>query len=94
MTEAELHAHADRQLTAERSAEVAAWLERRPDETARVRAWELQKRELRELFDPVLDETPPSSLQRRARRRAAWFGRPELAAAASVVLTLVAKGAG
>jgi anti-sigma factor RsiW len=94
VTEAELHAHADRQLTAERGAEVAAWLERRPDEAARVRAWELQKRELRELFDPVLDETLPTALQRRARRRAAWFGRPELAAAASVVLALVAGAAG
>ena len=94
VTEAELHAYADRQLSIERSAEVAAWLARRPDEAARVRAWELQKRELRELFDPVLDEAVPAPLQRGARRRAAWFGRPVIAAAASVVLALAAGGAG
>jgi anti-sigma factor RsiW len=94
VTEAELHAWADRQLTAERGAEVAAWLARRPDEAARVRAWEAQKRELRGLFDPVLDETVPAALLRRARRRTAWFHRPEFAAAASVALALAAGGAG
>ena len=94
VTEAELHAYADRQLTAERGAEVAAWLGRRPDEAARVRGWEDQKRELRGLFDPVLDEAVPATLQRRARRRAAWFRRPELAAAASVVLALAAGASG
>jgi anti-sigma factor RsiW len=94
VTEAELHAYADRQLTAERSAEVAAWLARRPDEAARVRAWEDQKRELRGLFDPVLDETVPPALQRHARGRAAWWRHPGLAAAASVALALAAGGAG
>ncbi len=94
VTEAELHAYADRQLTAERSAEVAAWLARRPDEAARVRAWEDQKRELRGLFDPVLDEAVPPALQRPGRRRAAGLRRPEFAAAAAVVLALTAGGAG
>ena len=94
VTEAELHAYADRQLTAERSAEVAAWLAQRPDESARVRAWEDQKRELRGLFDPVLDETVPPTLQRQARRRAPRFGRPAFAAAAAVVLVLAAGVAG
>ena len=94
VTEAELHAYADRQLTAERSAEVAAWLARRPDEAARVRGWEDQKRELRGLFDPVLDETVPAALGRRARGRTAWSRRPELAVAASIVLALAAGGAG
>ena len=94
VTEAELHAYADRQLTAERSAEVAAWLVRRPEESARVRAWEDQKRELRGLFDPVLDEAVPPALQQRARRRAPWFRRPALAAAAAAALMLAAGGAG
>ena len=94
VTEAELHAFADHQLTAERSAEVAAWLARRPEEAARVRAWEDQKRELHALFDPVLDEAVPPALQQRARHRAPWFGRPALAAAAGVVLVLAAGGAG
>ena len=94
VTEAELHAYADRQLTIERSAEVAAWLARRPDEAARVRGWEDQKRALRGLFDPVLDESVPSVLQQHARGRAAWLRRPALAVAASLVLALAAGGAG
>jgi anti-sigma factor RsiW len=94
VTEAELHAYADRQLTAERSAEVAAWLAQRPDESARVRAWEAHKRELRALFDPVLDETVPPALQRHARRRAPWSRQPALAAAAALLLVLAAGGAG
>ena len=94
MTEAELHAWADRQLTAERHAEVGAWLARRPEEAARVRDWQEQKRALRQLFDPVLNAPVPPALQRRARRRAPWFRRPELAAAAAVMLVLFAGGAG
>jgi anti-sigma factor RsiW len=94
VTEAELHAYADRQLTAERTAEVAAWLARRPDESARVRTWEDQKRELRGLFDPVLDETVPPTLQRQARRRAPWFRQPAVAAAAAALLVAAAGAAG
>jgi len=93
VTEAELHAYADRQLTPERAAEVADWLAHRPDEAARVRAWQEHKRELRALFDPVLDEPVPPALQERARRRASWLARPALAAAAALLLA-VAAGAG
>jgi len=92
VTEAELHAHADRQLTPERAAEVAAWLAHRPDEAARVRAWEEHKRELRALFDPVLDEAVPPALRRRARRPRPWSGRPALAAAAALLVVLAAGG--
>jgi len=94
VSEAELHAYADRQLTAERTAEVAAWLARRPDESARVRAWEDQKRELRGLFDPVLDEAVPPTLQGQARRRAPWRRRPAVAAAAAALLAIGAGAAG
>ena len=94
VTEAELHAYADRQLTAERTAEVAAWLARRPDETARVRAWEEQKHGLHALFDPVLDEVVPAALLQRSRRRAPWFGRPALAAAAAALLVVAAAAGG
>jgi anti-sigma factor RsiW len=94
VTEAELHAYADRQLTPERTAEVAAWLAHRPDEAARVQAWEDDKRELRALFDPVLDEAVPPALQHAARRPARWFARPALAAAAALLLVLAAGGAG
>jgi anti-sigma factor RsiW len=90
VTEAELHAYADRQLTPERAAEVAAWLAHRPDEAARVRAWEDHKRELRALFDPVLDEAVPPALQRASRRPAPWPGHRALAAAAALLLVLAA----
>ena len=93
VTEAELHAFADRQLTAERAAEVTAWLAGRPDEAARVNAWQAQWRALRALFDPVLDETPPPALQRRASRRAAWWGRPPLAVAARAPDSFAARAA-
>ena len=92
VTEAELHAYADRQLTPERAAEVAAWLAHRPDEAARVRAWEAHKHELRALFDPVLDEAVPPTLRQAARRPAPWFARPALAAAAALLLALAAGG--
>jgi len=94
VTEAELHAHADRQLTPERAAEVAAWLAHRPDEAARVRAWEDHKRELRALFDPVLDEAVPATLQRASRRPGPGYDRPALAAAAALLLVLAAGGGG
>jgi len=91
VTDAELHAWADRQLTAERAAEVAAWLAHRPEEAARVRAWQDQKRDLRALFDPVLDEAVPASLQRAARRPLPWYRQ---ALAASLLAAVVAGGAG
>jgi anti-sigma factor RsiW len=94
VTEAELHAYADRQLTVERSAEVRAWLERRPGEAARVQAWEDQKRDLRALFDPVLHESVPPGLQQQASRRAPWRRQPALAAAAAALVVLAAGGAG
>ena len=95
VTDAELHAYADRQLTAERAGEVAAWLARRPEEAARVRDWEDQKRALRALFDPILDEALPPALQRAARRRAPWHRRPLAAGlAAGLVAAVAAGGAG
>jgi anti-sigma factor RsiW len=94
VTEAELHAWADRQLTPERAAEVDAWLAHRPEEAARVRRWEDDRRELRALFDPVLDEDVPPALQRAARRHAPWFARPALAAAAALLLVLAAGAGG
>ena len=94
VSEAELHAYADRQLTTERAAEVAAWLAQRPDEAARVRDWEDQKRSLRALFDPVLEEAVPPALRQRARRRAAAWRHPAVAAAAAVLLVAAAGAAG
>jgi len=89
--EAELHAFVDSQLTPERQAELEAWLARRPEEAARVDAYREQKRALRALFDPVLDEPLPSRLAAAARQRRPWHPLP---AAAGFVLALLGGVAG
>ena len=39
ITEDELHAHVDRELPAERRADVEAWLAAHPDDAERVQSW-------------------------------------------------------
>ena len=67
VTEAELHAFVDAQLTPERQREIEAWLAHRPEEAQRVESYRAQKRELRACFDPVLDEALPQRVLRAAR---------------------------
>jgi len=63
----DLHGYVDRQLTVERRAEVEQYLADRPEDRARVEAWQRQKAMLHGLLDPVLDEVlPPALLVRRA----------------------------
>ena len=69
MTEAELHALVDGQLTPERQREIEAYLASRPDEARRADIYRAQKRELRALFDPVLDEALPQRVLDAARPR-------------------------
>ena len=88
---AELHAFVDGQLTPERQAELESWLAQRPDEAARVDAYRAQKRALRALFDPVLDEPLPLRLATAARQRRPWHPLP---AAAGFVLALLGGVAG
>ena len=71
----DLHGYVDRQLTVERRAEVEQYLADRPEDRARVEAWQRQKAMLHGLLDPVLDEVlPPAFLVRRAAspRASAW----------------------
>ena len=75
VTEADLHGYVDRQLTAARRAEVERYLAKRPDERARVDAWQRHRTLLHGLLDPVLDEAmPPALLARHApsRQASAW----------------------
>nr|WP_315217671.1 anti-sigma factor [uncultured Duganella sp.] len=65
ITEADLHGYVDGQLTAERYAEVEAYLNARPDKRQQVRAWQQQNELLRSLLNPVLDEAIPSRLPRK-----------------------------
>jgi anti-sigma factor RsiW len=100
ITEADLHAYVDRQLTPVRHAEVERYLAERPDEAERVQAWQQQNVGLHALFDPVLGEALPLRLPvaRRAvstpwRALAAGFAIALLSAALAWVLRGVADGA-
>lgn len=86
ITEADLHAYVDGQLTPERRREFEAYLVGRPDEALRVQQLRAQTRELRALFDPVLDEALPERLLRAARPRPAWHQQRWVAGLAIALL--------
>lgn len=95
ISEAQLHALADGVLPEEQRAPVDAHLRAHPQDAARVDAWREQNRQLRALFDPVLDEAVPSHLMQAASPPAAngAWQRHAMQAAAAIVL-LIAGGAG
>jgi len=86
ITEAELQAHVDGQLTPERQRAVEAHLSQHPEEAQRLDSYRAQKRALRALFDPVLDEAMPTRLWQAARPRTPWYLQR---LAAGVVIALV-----
>lgn len=90
VTEAELHAYVDRQLTPERQREIEAYLARRPEEAQRVDSYLAQKRELRALFNPVLEEPLPQRLREAARPRTPWYLQRMAAGIAIAVVSGVA----
>ena len=95
ISEAQLHAMADGVLQEEQRAAVDAHLRAHPQDAARVAAWREQNRQLRALFDPVLDVAVPPALRQAAAPLAAnyaWY-RPAMQAVAAIVL-LIAGGAG
>ena len=85
LLEADLQAWVDGALPLERRLEVESYLAARPEEAARLAAYREHKRELRALFDPVLDEPLPQRLARAARPplRRRWL---RAAAVAGLVL--------
>ncbi|NHQ92630.1 anti-sigma factor family protein [Janthinobacterium lividum] len=95
ISEAQLHALADGVLPEEQRAAIDAHLRAHPDDAARVDAWREQNRQLRTLFDPVLDEAVPPALLQSASPPAAngAWRRHAMQAAAAVVL-VIAGGAG
>ncbi|APA67177.1 anti-sigma factor family protein [Janthinobacterium sp. 1_2014MBL_MicDiv] len=97
ISEAQLHALADGVLPEEQRAALEAHLRQHPDDAARVDAWREQNRQLRALFDPVLDAALPAALLSATAPPApaangAWQ-RHAMQAAAAIVL-VVAGGAG
>ena len=91
VTEAELQAYVDRRLTPERQGEIANYLVGRPDEAQRVGSYLTQKRDLRALFDRVLDEPVPRRLQRAATPRTPWYLQR---LAAGIAIAVVSGAAG
>lgn len=91
ITEAELHAFVDGQLTPERHREIETALAQRPEEALRVQAYRDQKRALRALFDPVLDEPLPQRVLDAARPRAPWYAQRWVA---GVAIALVSGATG
>ncbi len=62
ITEADLHAYVDAELPDDRRAEVEDFLAAQPEEASRVFAYQAQKEALRQLFNPVLEESLPAEL--------------------------------
>ena len=91
VTEAELQAYVDHQLTPERQREIEAYLSRRPEEAQRVESYLAQKDELRALFNPVLEESLPQRLRRAARPSMPWYLQRM---AAGVAIAVVSGAAG
>lgn len=71
-TEAELQAWVDGYLAPARRAEVDSYLAARPEEAERLKAYRLQNKELRALFNPVLDEPLPYAHTRPPPRVLPW----------------------
>ena len=73
ITEADLHAYADRQLSGQRTALVEQYLATHPQEQERVRDWQQQNRLLHRwlalLVRPLMPPLKPTRRPRRARRR-------------------------
>jgi anti-sigma factor RsiW len=62
ITEADLHAYVDQQLTAARRVDIEQFLASRPDERQRVLEWQRQNQLLKALLDPVVREPLPLRL--------------------------------
>lgn len=86
VTDAELHAWVDGQLSPERAESVATWLLQHPDDARRVQDWQSQRLGLQGLQRAVLEEPVPIALARATRPRR-WSALPQ-ALAASVLLAL------
>lgn len=89
ITEAELQAHVDGQLSPERQQAVELHLSQHPEEAQRLDSYRAQKRALRALFDPVLDEAMPTRLWQAARPRTPWYLQR---LAAGVAIAVVSAG--
>ena len=88
VSEDDLQSHADGVLPDARRADVDAYLDERPDEAERLRAYREQNAALRTLYAPVLTEPVPSAMQKRLWTKS-WRGQ---AIAASLLVVGIGIG--
>lgn len=93
VTEADLQAFVDEQLTPDRRRDIEAYLAQRPEEGRRVDDYRAHKRQMRALFDPVLDEPLPQRLRRAAGPQIPWYLQ-RLAAGVAIAVVSGAVGWG
>jgi anti-sigma factor RsiW len=96
ISEAELHAHLDGELEAERCAAVQAFLAAHPEEATRARSYRHQAALIARVYGPLLDRPVPAPMAAvtapvAPRRRPGWRW---LAAAAAAAVLLATGGAG
>jgi anti-sigma factor RsiW len=103
INDADLHAYVDGQLTAAQSAEVAAYLLAHPQDAERVRVYQAQNQDLRELFNPVMNEAVPERLREwvsvpssveSSRRASVYMSRWSLGRIAAGIMIAVVSGVG
>ena len=88
ITEADLHAYVDGQLSEARRVQVQGWLKQHPDRLREIEEYQLVDRQLHELLDPIIKEPVPESLRIQSRMRI--FRR--VAVAASLLIVGVLTG--
>lgn len=88
ITEADLHAYVDQQLTPARRSDIEQFLASRPDERQRVLEWQCQNELLREWLDPVVREPLPLRLPLKPEATA-W---PWRGLAAGIAIAVVSAG--
>ena len=89
-----LSAWLDGELDASAAADVQAWLQRHPDDAARVRRWAADRDALRAHFAQVLNEPVPARLSAVAWQPVAWPRWAQAAAVAGLLATGALAGGG
>lgn len=69
ITDADLHAYIDGQLSEPRRLQVEAWLKAHPDKLRELNEYQIVDRELHDLLDPIVDERVPAELRIAPRKR-------------------------
>ncbi|MGZ5837555.1 MAG: anti-sigma factor family protein [Xanthobacteraceae bacterium] len=94
VTEDELHAFVDGELSADRRDGVDAWLATHPDDAARVATWRAQADAIRARYDSVAAEPVPArlALDRITARQRTW--RSAVAIAATIAFLIGGIGGG